>query len=94
MLPGSEYHKMATRFGLQYDSTPPYYVRETPALGDEQITSLVKELENSSSDLNDAYNKEIKRISYNVSRREKRARKKSQLSTGGMSHSPSAVANL
>jgi hypothetical protein len=82
---------MATQLGLQYDPTPPYYVNETPTLGDEQITSLVEELENGCSDPNDAYNKEIKRISYNVSRREKRARAKSQPSMGGMSHLPAAV---
>jgi radical SAM superfamily enzyme YgiQ (UPF0313 family) len=83
MLPGSEYHKMAAEFSLQYDPTPPYYIQKTPTLNQQQITSLVEELEDSSSDHNDAYNKDIKRISYNVSRRHKRAREKVTIYNAG-----------
>lgn len=69
VLPGSEYHKMAAQLGLNYDSTPPYYVRDTPTLSEKQITSLVENLEEHASEANDAYNKAIKRIANNVSRR-------------------------
>jgi len=94
VLPGSEYHKMATQFGLKYDPIPPYYVLDTPTLSEEQITSLVEDLEEQASDANDAYNKAIKRISNNVSRRESRARKRRQLTLGEMNEAPSTAYKL
>ena len=83
MLPGSEYYKMATEFGLQYDPMPPYHILKTPTLDQQRITSLVEELEGASSDHNHAYNKEMKRISYNASRRHKRAREKVAIYNAG-----------
>jgi radical SAM superfamily enzyme YgiQ (UPF0313 family) len=92
VLPGSEYHKMATHFGLRYELGPPYYVRETPTLNEQQITSLVEELDEDLSCANDAYNLQIKRISNNVRRRERRAIKKRRLSTSVQD--TSSTANL
>jgi radical SAM superfamily enzyme YgiQ (UPF0313 family) len=73
VLPGSEYHKMAEQLGLSYEATPPYFVRNTPTLNGEQIKALVDELDDASAGPNTIYNRDIKRIAYNVTRRERRA---------------------
>lgn len=73
VLPGSEYHKMADQMGLNYNPAPPYMIRDTPTLNEEQIASLVDELEKAVDGPNHAYNRDIKRIAYNVKRRGRRA---------------------
>ena len=95
VLPGSEYHKMADELGLDYYPGPPYFIRNTPTLSESQITSLVEELENTASGPNDDYERDIKRIAYNITRREKRAKLKrhsSSPTTG--SKSPLTVSQL
>ena len=73
VLPGSEYHKMAEELGLSYEATPPYFIRDTPTLNGEQIASLVAELDDAAAEPNAVYNRDIKRIAYNVTRRARRA---------------------
>lgn len=72
VLPGSEYHKMAGQFGLNYDPTPPYFIRSTPTLGDEEISAIVEELDDAAIDANHVYTKSLNKISSSLRRKEKR----------------------
>lgn len=76
VLPGSEYHKLASSLGLKYDSRPPYFIHETPTLNDDQISSLVEELEESADESNRVYEKVIKGIASKTKRKEKSRRKR------------------
>jgi Radical SAM superfamily len=55
VLPGSDYHKLASQLGLDYYPDPPYYVRSTPNLTEKQVESLKEELWSVTSGANTAY---------------------------------------
>jgi hypothetical protein len=76
VLPGSEYHKLASSLGLKYDSQPPYFIHETPTLGDEQLSSLVEELQEAAEESNRVYDRVIKRIASSTRRKERSRRKR------------------
>jgi len=76
VLPGSEYHKLASSLGLKYNSQPPYFIHETSTLGDEQISSLVEELQEAAEEYNLVYDRVIKRTANNTKRKERSRRKR------------------
>jgi radical SAM superfamily enzyme YgiQ (UPF0313 family) len=60
MLPGSDYFKMADELGLEYDADPPYYVRRTPTLTNQQISRLENELDKVAKRANKTYLRRVK----------------------------------
>jgi radical SAM superfamily enzyme YgiQ (UPF0313 family) len=66
VLPGSEYFKMASELGFEYDPEPPYYVRRTPTLNEKQIVGLVEELEKLALVPNEKYLADVREVAEGV----------------------------